>query len=199
MSETMSIHRRESQSTIKELVMRFAPVSLVLAGLAALTASAGHSAAPEVLDPRALALQGQGRAALTAGDYDRATDGFEAALAISPGSASLVMDLAEVARREAMPGKALHYYRAVLERDPSDLEALAGEGQALAQKGALDKAKRNLARLQSICGDGCAPTRTLAAAINSAQTPAVAQAQAPAQPKVVSADATQPPVPISKN
>jgi hypothetical protein len=56
MSETMSIHRRESQSTIKELVMRFAPVSLVLAGLAALTASAGHSAAPEVLDPRALAL-----------------------------------------------------------------------------------------------------------------------------------------------
>jgi hypothetical protein len=67
------------------------------------------------------------------------------------------MDLAEVARREAMPGKALHYYRAVLERDPSNLEALAGEGQALAQKGALDKAKRNLARLQSICGDGCAP------------------------------------------
>jgi tetratricopeptide (TPR) repeat protein len=129
MSETMSIHRRESQSTIKELVMRFAPVSLVLAGLAALTASAGHSAAPEVLDPRALALQGQGRAALTAGDYDRATDGFEAALAISPGSASLVMDLAEVARREAMPGKALHYYRAVLERDPSIWRRWPGKGR----------------------------------------------------------------------
>lgn len=177
--------------------MRFAPVSLVLAGLAALTASAGHSAAPEVLDPRALALQGQGRAALAAGDYDRATDGFEAALAISPGSAGLVMDLAEVARREAMPGKALHYYRAVLERDPSNLEALSGEGQALAQKGAVDKAKRNLARLESICGDGCAPTRTLAAAINTVQTPAVAQA--PAAPRMVSADATQPPVPISKN
>lgn len=179
--------------------MRFAPVSLVLAGLAAVTASAGHSAAPEVLDPRALALQGQGRVAMAAGDYDRATDGFEAALAIAPGSAGLVMDLAEVARREAMPGKALHYYRAVLERDPSNLEALSGEGQALAQKGALDKAKRNLARLESICGDGCAPTRTLAAAINSAQAPAVAQAQPPVQPKVMGADATQPPVPISRN
>lgn len=171
--------------------MRFAPVSLVLAGLAALTASAGHSAAPEVLDPRAIALQGEGRAALAAGDFNRATDGFEAALAIQPGSPTLVMDLAEVARRQTLPGKALHYYRAVLERDPSNLDALAGEGQALADKGALDKAKRNLARLQSICGDGCAPTRNLAAAINAAQVPN--------QPRVVTADAVLPAATISKN
>lgn len=170
--------------------MRFAPVSLVLAGLAALTASAGQSAAPEVLDPRALSLESEARAALTAGDLNRATDGFEAALAIQPGSPRLVMDLADVARRQTMPGKALHYYRAVLERDPSNLDALAGEGQALADKGAVDKAKRNLARLESICGDSCAPTRTLAAAINAASA---------AGPRVVSADAVLPSATITKN
>jgi tetratricopeptide (TPR) repeat protein len=135
MSETMSIHRRESPSSFKETVMRYAPVALVLSALAALTASAGQSAVPEVLDPRAAALEAQGKAALASGDLDRATDGFEAALAISPGSAVLVMDLADVARHQAMPGKALHYYRAVLARDPANLEALSGEGQALAQKG----------------------------------------------------------------
>ncbi len=194
MSETMFIRRRQSQSTTKELFMRFAPVSLVLSTLVALTASAGQSAAPEVVDPRAMALEAQGQAAMAMGDFDRATDGFEAALAVSPGSARLVMDLAEVARRQTMPGKALHYYRAVLERDPANLEALAGEGQALADKGALDKAKRNLARLESICGDACPPTRHLASVIDAAQG-----AQPAAQPHVVSADVPIPAAGVSQN
>jgi tetratricopeptide (TPR) repeat protein len=190
MSETMSIRRRESRSTIKELAMRFAPVSLVLAGLVAVTASGGHSAAPEVLDPRAASLEAQGRVALSTGDLDRATDGFEAALALQPGSAKLVMDLAEVARRQGMPGKALHYYRAVLERDPANLDALAGEGQALADKGALDKARRDLARLEATCGDSCAPTRNLAAAI---------AAKEGAGQRVVSADEVLPSASVAKN
>jgi hypothetical protein len=101
------------------------------------------------------------------------------------------MDLAEVARRQTMPGKALHYYRAVLERDPANLDALAGEGQALADKGALDKAKRNLARLEAICGDSCPPSRTLAAAIQSAQ--------GASQPRVVSADVAIPAASVSRN
>lgn len=176
--------------------MRFAPVSLVLSALAALTASAGQSAAPEVLDPRAIALEAQGQAAMAMGDFDRATDGFEAALAVSPGSTKLVMDLAEVARRQTMPGKALHYYRAVLERDPSNVEALAGEGQALADKGALDKAKRNLARLEQICGDACPPTRHLASVIDAAQ--GTGQGVAP-QPHVVSADVPIPAAGVSQN
>ena len=64
-------------------------------------------------------------------------------------------------------------------------ELEAGEGQALADKGAVDKAKRNLARLQSICGDGCAPTRALAAAIQAASGQ---PAQGDGQPHVVNAD-----------
>jgi tetratricopeptide (TPR) repeat protein len=197
MSETMSIRRRESRSTIKELIMRFAPVSLVLSAFVAVTASVGYGAAPEVLDPRAAVLEAQGQAALSTGDLDRATDGFEAALAVSPGSAKLVMDLAEVARRQAMPGKALHYYRAVLQRDPANLDALAGEGQALADKGALDKAKRNLARLEQICGDACPPTRHLASVIAAAQ--GTAGATSTAQPHVVSADVPIPAAGISQN
>jgi hypothetical protein len=52
----------------------------------AISASAGHSAQVEVLDPRALALESEGRTALMAGDVGKAIDGFEAALAIQPGS-----------------------------------------------------------------------------------------------------------------
>jgi hypothetical protein len=54
----------------------------------------------EVLDPRALALESEGRTALMAGDLDKAIDGFEAALAIQPGSNRITLDLAEAARRE---------------------------------------------------------------------------------------------------
>lgn len=171
--------------------MRFAPVSLVLSALVAVTASVGHSASPEVLEPRAAMLEAQGRAALATGDLDRATDGFEAALTLQPGSARLVMDLAEVARHEDMPGKALHYYRAVLQRDPANLEALSGEGQALADKGAIDKARRNLARLESMCGDSCAPTRSLAASIQAAQSAA--------PQRVVSADQAPPAAAVAKS
>jgi tetratricopeptide (TPR) repeat protein len=70
---------------------------------------------------------------MAAGDLDGAFDGFEAALAIQPGSARLVMDLAEAARAQGMQGKALHYYRAVLTRDPGNVDAIAGEGGALAE------------------------------------------------------------------
>ena len=35
----------------------------------------------------------------------------------------------------------------------------------MAEKGALEKARRNLARLEGLCGKGCAETAELAAAI----------------------------------
>jgi cytochrome c-type biogenesis protein CcmH/NrfG len=161
--------------------MRYYPAALALSLLAGLTASASWSAPTVPLDPRAAALEVQGRSALAAGNIDGATDAFEAGLAIQPGHPALVLDLAEAARRQGMQGKALRYYREVLGRDPQNIAALSGEGAALAEKGAIEKARRALAQLESLCGDGCPASRTVAEAI----------ARGPA-PRVVSADELKP-------
>ena len=150
--------------------MRFAPVSLALSLVLAISASVGHSAPGEALDTRALALEGEGRAALAVGDVDKATDAFEAALAVQPGSGRITLELAEAARRQGMQGKALHYYRRVLTNEPHNLDAIAGEGEALAEKGALDKARTNLAKLEALCGVGCSAAQKLSAAIAKGPT-----------------------------
>ena len=165
-------------ATAKELIMRYAPVSIALSLLATVTASVGYSQSALPLDPRAASLEAQARSALAAGDADRALDGFEAALAISPGHPALVLDLADVARAEGLQGKALHYYRTVLERDPQNLAAIAGEGAALAEKGAIEKAKRNLARLEGMCGERCPATLSVASAIAKSSAPRVVTAEA---------------------
>ena len=82
--------------------------------------------------------------------------GFEAALTVDPAATSILLDLADAARRNGLQGKAISYYREALTRDPDNLAALSGEGAALVEKGAVDKARRNLARLQSMCGAKCA-------------------------------------------
>ncbi|MDE2404357.1 MAG: tetratricopeptide repeat protein [Sphingomonadales bacterium] len=177
---------REARSSPRELLMRYYPAALALSLLAGVTSSVGWSAPAVPLDPRALALEQQGRAALSAGNPDAATDAFEAALAVQPGHPAIVLDLAEAARRQGMQGKALRYYRDVLDSDPQNLTALAGEGAALAEKGAFDKARRNLARLEGICGSNCAQARLVAEAI----------AHGPAE-RVVSAETMKPQASIS--
>ena len=168
--------------------MRFTPAGLALSLALALSASMGHSAPPQVLDPRAAALVAEGRGALTAGNVDQAIDLFESALAVQPGSVAITLDLAEATRRQGMQGKALHYYREALERDPQNVAAISGEGAALVEKGALEKAKRNLVRLQGLCGSSCAETKALAASI----------ARGPAE-RAVTADAVKPAPVVSTN
>ena len=89
-----------------------------------------------------------------------------------------MLDLADAARAQGLQGKALHYYRTVLEREPQNLTALAGEGAALAEKGAIEKARRNLARLEGLCGSGCAATQMVAAAIARGPSPRIVTAEA---------------------
>lgn len=166
--------------------MRFAPAGVALSLALALSASAGYSAAPQSLDPRAAALMSDGRAALAAGNADRAIDAFEAALAVQPGATEVTLGLAEATRREGLPGKALHYYREAIERDPRNFSAISGEGVTLVEKGAIEKAKRNLARLQTTCGANCAETQTLAAAILRGPVERVVSAEAVKPAPVVS-------------
>ena len=162
---------------LKDLLMRFAAPAAALAAVLAVTASVGQSA-DHVTDPRAAALVTDGRAAIAAGQPDKAVDAFEAALAVDPAATGVYLDLAAAARLHGLQGKAIRYYRLAIAREPGNLAALSGEGEALVEKGAVEKARRNLAKLQSMCGDKCTETLTLAAAIARGPQPRVLTAEA---------------------
>ncbi len=168
--------------------MRYMPAALALSLLAAVTASGVQSSTPQPMLPRAAALMAEGSTLLANGDADAAVDAFEAALAVQPGTAAIYLNLAEATRRQGLQGRALHYYREALELDPGNVAAISGEGAALVEKGAVEKARRNLARLQGLCGSSCDATRKLAAAI----------AKGPAQ-RLVTAEAVKPTPVVSEN
>ena len=166
--------------------MRYTPAALALALAAMLTASTSYGAPPAPLDPRAAALVQLGRTALSGGNTDEAMADFEAALAIQPGHVAIYLNLAEASRKQGLQGKALHYYRAALKLDPNNQYAIAGEGEALVEKGAVEKAKLNLAHLAQLCGNTtCEPAKTLAAAIACGPAPqVVTAAQVQVKPEV---------------
>lgn len=167
--------------------MRYAPAAVALSLLFAVSASVGSGAERDP-DPRAALLIAQGDAALKAGDAQAAVDAYESALAVDPGYTPIIVQLAEAARVDGLQGKAIRYYRDALSRDPDNLAAISGEGEALVEKGAIEKAKRNLALLESMCGDSCRETRSLAVAI----------AQGPQKP-VYTAEALTPDVSVAQN
>ena len=153
--------------------MRFAPAAAALSLLVAVTSSVGY-AGQEKADPRAMMLIAEGRAALAAGEVQGAIDSFEAALAVDPGYTPIFLELANAARAEGLQGKAIRYYREMLTRDPGNLAAISGEGEALVEKGAVEKAKRNLAQLKSMCGTSCPETMALQTTITSNGQPRMA-------------------------
>jgi len=168
--------------------MRYYPAALALSLLVAVTASMGQAKSGDPVNPQAQVLLENGRTLLAQGRVGEATDQFEAALAVDPGYVGTYLALADAARKDGLQGKAIHYYRVALLRDPNNLAAISGEGGALVEKGAIDKAGRNLARLEGLCGKRCTETQGLAAAI----------ARGP-QPKVLSAEAVKPAPTVESN
>lgn len=175
-----------SANTAKEYLMRFTPAALALSLLAAVTSSVTYSSPAEKLDPRAAALLAQGRSQMASGQVNQAIDAYEAALVVSPGSVEVLLALAGATRVQDMQGKALHYYREALESDPRNLAAIAGEGAALAEKGALEKARRNLVRLRGLCGSDCDEAKTLAAQIETGPSPRMVAAESVKPEPVIS-------------
>ncbi|WP_245647694.1 tetratricopeptide repeat protein [Novosphingobium lentum] len=168
--------------------MRFAPAALALSLLAAVTSSIGYTKNADPVDPRAQSLLDNGRALLARGDTAAATDSFEAALAVDPGYIGTYLALGDAARHSGLQGKAIHYYRVALDRDPNNLAAISGEGGAMVEKGALDKARRNLAKLEGLCGKTCSETQVLASTIARGPLPKVVSAQAVTPKPVVEAN-----------
>ncbi len=172
----------------KDALMRYAPAAAALSLLVAVTSSVG-SAQEQPVDPRAGRLMALAQDALDAGQPQRAVDALEAALAIDPQYTPILIDLAEAARRDGLQGKAISYYREVLTRDPGNYEAIAGEGAAMVEKGAINRARQNLAQLESLCGAGCPQARALAQAI----------AQGPRSKSVLTAEAVMPDAVVTQN
>ena len=138
------------------------------------------------IDPRSLALLQEGRAAQAAGNIEGANDALESALAVDPRNREAFVLLAEIARARNLPGKAIRLYREALLLEPNDLAALRGQGEAMVAKGAMEKAKANLAKIKTICPTGCNDANVLAAAIAKGPpvtvTAAAEKPETPAKP-----------------
>jgi len=176
-----------SSMTAKEMLMRYTPLAAAISLFVAVSASTSHGQAPQAPDPQVQFLLESGRTALVSGDLTSAQDRFEAALTMAPGYAPAYLDLAALARAKGLQGQAIHYYREALERTPGNLAAISGEGAAMAEKGAIAKAERNLEKLRSLCGTNCTEADELAAVIARGPLPVIksAEARAPDAPEVM--------------
>jgi Tfp pilus assembly protein PilF len=147
--------------------MRITAISAACALMLLTVSSALVAQKPDdQIDPKSVSLVQEGRTAQAAGNIDGATDAFEAALVVDPRNRAAYVALAEIARTRGLPGKAIRLYREALLLEPNDLTALRGQGEAMVQKGAVEKANQNLARIKTICGTRpCNDATVLAAAI----------------------------------
>ncbi len=158
--------------------MRLTPPAIALAAVLLTVSSVGHGQRPDSqIDARSLALTQMGRAEAAAERYDSANDALESALAIDPKNRPAFLALADVAKKQGLPGKAIRLYREALLIEPNDVAALAGQGEALVVKGAVTKAKENLAKVRLICVAACPEQVALAAAIEKGGTGPALSAQ----------------------
>ena len=159
--------------------MRVSPPVLALALTLLTVSSSSLGQKPDAqIDPRSMALLTQGQAALKAGKLSEADDLMETALAVDPRNRAAYVSLGQVALAQGLAGKSIRFYRDALSLDPNDTAALAGQGVAMMQKGATERAKANLARINTLCKGACPPATTLAAAIDRGPPPVVQTAQA---------------------
>jgi len=124
----------------------------------------------------------QGQAAMAAGKLEEADNLLETALAVDPRNRWAYVNLARVAERQHLFGKAIRMTNKALVMEPNDPEALAVQGEAMVEMGATARAQANLQKLQQVCAaKGCPQVAQLSAAIT--RGPTVASAKAPATPK----------------
>lgn len=166
--------------------MRFTPAAVALSLLLATVSSTGIGQPVRyAVNPVSQALLDEGFSVQQAGQLDEAVGLYEAALAVDPGNRGAYIALAQVASAQGLPGKAIRFYREALRLDPNDVAALAGQGEAMVQRGAVEKARRNLVRIEAICTKGCTEAGRLLAAIDQAAARPVLSAEAVASTPTV--------------
>jgi tetratricopeptide (TPR) repeat protein len=163
-----------------EILMRLTPIALSIALALATMTTAGHGQRPDdQIDARSMELLQQGQALTASGRFDEAIDALETALVVDPRNRAAYISLARVAQAQKLPGKAIKLYAEALKIEPNDVGALAGQGEALVGRGAVERAKRNLDRIKTLCRNPCPQATTLAAVIAKGPPPEAMAARAP--------------------
>jgi Tfp pilus assembly protein PilF len=162
------------------MVMRFSPLVLML-GLATSTLAvpAASQRPDDQIAPRSIEFARRGEAALAAGNYAAADDALETALALDPRNRGAFTSMAKVAIKQRLFGQAIRLTGKALALEPSDRDALALQGEAMVDAGAVPRAKDTLAKLQKLCAGPCPQVTALSAAI--ARGPLLAEVS-PAKP-----------------
>lgn len=154
-----------------ETIVRFTPAALAAAFIfgSVSSASMGATARAAPITELSRTMQAEGQRLQIDGQYDAAIGYYETALVADPRNSDAFIGLGQIARAQNLPGKAVGYFREALALQPEDLNAIGGQGEALVQRGAIEKARMNLARLQTLCGEqACPQAARLTAAINAA-------------------------------
>ena len=163
--------------------MRLTPLVLCL-GLAASTMSVAvvGQRPDDQIAPKSVELMKQGQTLLSQGKLVEADDALETALAVDPKNREAFTVMARVAIKQKLFGQAIKLTNKALALEPTDRDALAVQGEAMVELGALPRARENLAKLQKLCGGaGCPQVAVLSTAI--ARGPAMAAAKTPEVPK----------------
>jgi tetratricopeptide (TPR) repeat protein len=166
-----------------ESLMRSLP-RLLLIGFAGVTLAAPvmGQRPDDQIAPKSIELVHQARTLVASGKLEQAEDVLESALAVDPRNRGAFVDIARVAEKQHLYGKAIRMTNKALLLEPNDPDAIAVQGEAMVEMGATARAQANLQKLQQICGaKPCPQVAQLSAAIS--RGPTVASAKAPDVPK----------------
>lgn len=131
--------------------------------------------------PKSIELMQQARSLSAAGKYEDAQTALEASLAVDPRNRAAYVEAARVAEKQKLFGKAIRFSNKALSMEPNDIDALAVQGEAMVELGAIARAKDNLAKIKTICTKGCPQASLLAGVIG--RGPTVASATVPKAPE----------------
>ncbi len=149
--------------------MRFSPAAIALSLTLAMISSASiGSRADDDIDAQSIAFLKSGNDAARAGDLESAINFYETSLAVDPRNRAAYIAMAEVVKAQGLNGKAIRFYREALEIEPNDQVALAGQTEAMIAKGAVEPARKNIARLKMLCRGDCGVVDQLAMSANRA-------------------------------
>jgi tetratricopeptide (TPR) repeat protein len=160
--------------------MRFKPQIFAI-GLAAFAVAAPVTGqkSDDQIAPKSIELQRQAGAHLAAGRLLEATDALETALAVDPRNRGAFVDLARVAHKQKLFGKAIRLTNKALLLNPNDLNALLVQGEAMVELGATARAQTNLQKLKTLCPQGCPQVASMSSALTRGPTVAAVSKPAP--------------------